>query len=200
MAGLHARPSRAHTRAGAYARDRQPVTDGVKAVRRARLRRRTKGASIGASALAGALVVGVLGGGSTFALWNDTTTLSPGTIHTGTAVLSLSSAHVDATNMLPGEIRGTVVELSNNGDADLAVTAVLAQVSDRFEVRTSVDHANCGIDPIGGTALDDSDTASLGTIATGDSVDLCVEVTALTDLVPDDEFHFDVTLEGATSS
>lgn len=200
MAGRHARPTRAQVRARRSTFAQQPVSDRVRTIRRHRAVRRAKQASTGAAGLAGAILVGVVAGGGTYALWNDTSILDAGTIHTGTAALGLSSAHVDALNMLPGEIRGTVVELSNTGDADLDVTALLDAVSDRFEVRTAIGHAGCGTDPIGGGTLNDVSTTGLGSLSAGATVELCVEVTALAALVPDDEFDFDVTLEGTTDS
>jgi len=200
MAGRHARPPRRATHAGTFALQRQSVSPGARARRRARLRRRTRRAAATTAALAGTLTLGLFTGGGTLALWTGASAHDAGVISPGEASIAIEGTEIEARNMLPGEIRGTVLEIENTGAADLELTAVLAASAQPFEVRLALDHAGCGTSPlVGALPLDATTAVAFGELDAGESAGLCVEVTALPEVSPRDELAFHATVSGALS-
>jgi len=215
MPGRHARPSRADVRAGVFAgADRQSRTTGAVARKRARLWRRARGATVGAALTSGALILGVLGGGSTFALWNDSATVDGGVIHVpaeGTvamqfAVGSPTAAAVNFTNLLPNESKTAIVQLENTGEVDLDIDATLtATTGSGYTLRLLIDAActNSGFLPspyLTTAALAPSSPQAVGSIDTGDTVALCVQVTAASNITPSSSATFTVSLVGDSGS
>lgn len=202
MAGRHARPSRRQARHGAYALQRQPLTERAAARRRARLRRSVRATTGGLAGTAGLLAVGVVVTGGTYALWGDTTDLAVGDVDTGTAEIVIDDGALDAiqaqlANMLPGESIATPIDLANVGTVDLDVTALLSAAGTGFELRLEIEDAeDCGAAPIAGPAVGTVTPYPLGMITHMTTVDLCVEVTATNLVLPEDDFDFDVTFTG----
>ena len=149
MAGRHARPTRAQARAGAYALGRQPVSERLRSARRRKARRTAKQASTGAAFAAGAVLIGVVAGGGTYALWQDSAQYDAGVLIPAEGEASLRFAVGDPTsataafaNMLPGESMTIPVQLDNDGDFDLDVTAELTQTTGSgYSLRLEIDDA-----------------------------------------------------------
>lgn len=215
MAGRHARPSRAQARAGSNAVQRQPVSARVAAARRARLRKQAKHASVGTSLVAGALILGLAGGGGTFALWNNVQTIDAGTIHgivdegevsLRFAVGDPASATAAFSNLLPGESKTIPVLLENDGDFDLDVTATLtATTGSGYALRLKLDDACTTSGFLSSPYLTDpalaiSTPTSVGSIGDGATRKLCVQVTADSGIVPSSAMTFDVTISGDSGS
>lgn len=80
MAGRHARPTRAQARAGAFAIARQPMSERVRNGRRRKARRNAKRASTGAALVSGAILIGVVAGGGTYALWQGNAEYNAGVL------------------------------------------------------------------------------------------------------------------------
>lgn len=215
MAGRHARPTRAAARAGEHALQRQPRSERAAALKRAHLRKRSRDAVAGSSLLAGALVIGVLGGGGTFALWNgdsplpaDTVTAigDGGEVSLRFAVGDPAASSASFTNLLPGESMTVPILLENDGDHPLDVSAELTGTTGSgYSLRLEIDDA-CTASGflsssyIGGSPLALSTPAAIGAIDDGDTSKLCVEVTASSGIVPSSVMTFDVTLSGDSGS
>ena len=214
MAGRHARPTRAEVRAGAGARERQPITAGAKARKRVRLRRHARGAAAGSSLIAGALVIGLLGGGGTYALWNDVAVVNAGTIHgvdegevsLRFAVGSPTASAASFANLLPGESKTIPILLENDGEADLSIVAQLtATAGSGYSLRLAIDAA-CTTSGfltspyLTGSAFALAAPQTIGSIADGVTSKLCVQVTAGAGITPSSTATFDVTIIGDSGS
>lgn len=213
MAGRHARPSRAQARAGAFAVPRQPVSERVRSARRRKARRTAKQASTGAAFAAGAVLIGVVAGGGTYALWQDNVTHDAGVIVPVDGEASLrfavgdpSSATAAFTNLLPGESKTIPVLLQNDGDFDLDITAELtATTGSGYALRLKLDDACTTSGFLASPYLTDTafavDTPTgVGSIDDGATRKLCVQVTADSGIVPSSAMTFDVTISGDTGS
>ncbi|HWK21121.1 MAG TPA: hypothetical protein VNR37_10220 [Microbacteriaceae bacterium] len=213
MAGRHARPTRAQARAGAYAVSRQPVSERVRSARRRKARRTAKQASTGVAFAAGAVLIGVVAGGGTYALWQDAAQYDAGILVPADGEASLrfavgdpASATAAFSNLLPGESKTIPVLLENDGDFDLDVTATLtATTGSGYALRLKLDDActTSGFlaspyftDP----ALAISTPTSVGTIDDGATRKLCVQITADSGIVPSSAMTFDVTISGDSGS
>jgi predicted ribosomally synthesized peptide with SipW-like signal peptide len=214
MAGRHARPTRAQARVGDGAATRQALSPGAKARKRARLRRHAKGAAAGSSLIAGALLIGLLAGGGTYALWNDEAVVNAGTIHGISdgevslrfAVGSPTASAAAFDNLLPGESKTIPVLLENDGEADLAIHAQLtATTGSGYSLRLAIDAA-CTTSGfltspyLTSTALALATPQTVGSIADGVTSKLCVQVTAGPSITPSSAATFDVTLIGDSGS
>jgi len=203
MAGRHARPSRAAARAGLYARQPQPVSPSVLALRRRRLRRAAGNSAGGAAALSGVVIVGVLGGSGTLALWHDEVTLGPGeiTISEPSLVVDTTPAlpsdgdpashSVTASNLLPGERAVQAISIANDGTVALDVTAHLAvSPSTAFEVSILpvADIASCTPAAMASapqvSADEEHPTPLVDELDAEDVAYACVGITATDDLLP----------------
>jgi len=157
----------------------------------------------------------VLGGGGTFALWNDTAALDAGTIHGigggGEASLRFAvgdpaSATAAFTNLLPGESKTIPVLLENDGDFDLDITAELTQTAGSgYSLRLKIDDACTTSGFLASPYLTDPafavDTPTgVGSIDGGATRKLCVQVTADSGIVPSSAMTFDVTISGDSGS
>jgi len=212
MAGRHARPSRAQARAGRHALSRQPRSPRAQAAKLARLRRRTRSVGIGASALGGAILVGVVAGGGTYALWNDEATLDPGVIvvegevSLRFAVGDPTSASAAFTDLLPGESKTIPVQLHNDGDLDLDVSATLTSTTGSgYALRLELDDACTTSGFLSSPYLTDpalaiSTPTAVGSIGDGVTRKLCVQITADSGIVPSSAMTFDVTISGDSGS
>jgi len=167
----------------------------------------------GSAVITGAALVGVLGGNSTLALWQDTQTFEPGTLHVEDGEVSLRFAVGDALaastafeHLLPGESQTKPVAITNDGDYALALSAeLLDTVGADYELRLSLDEG-CQASgyltssAIGGAAMAEASPVSLGTIAAGATRTLCVEATATSAITPGSSASFDVSILGSSGS
>ncbi len=152
--------------------------------------RRTPRAILTATAaLAGAVVLGIAGAGGTYAMWNSSTTLNPGTItagSTGLTVNSVTNYTIPANAMigvlLPGRSTITTAPLAvrNPGNTPVSVTAGTATVTGALASQVTV-----AIRQVAGAASACTPTAVGGTpttltapvaLAAGATVYVCVEV------------------------
>ena len=165
--------------------------------------------------LAGALILGLVGGGGTLALWNDVHTIDAGTIHgvvdDGEVALRFAvgdpvASSATFANLLPGESMTLPVLLQNDGDHDLGITAELTGTTGSgYALRLAIDAACTAsgflTSPyLTGSALAPSTPVAIGDIDEGDTATLCVQVTAASDIVPSSTMSFDVTITGAGGS
>lgn len=152
--------------------------------------RRTPRAILTATAaMAGAIVLAIAGAGGTYAMWNSSTTLNPGTITSGTTGLTVNTvtdytipANAMIGVLLPGRSIITTAPLAvrNPGTTPVAVSAgaptitgaLAAQVNVAIrQVATST--SACTATAVGGTPT--TLTAPV-TLAAGATAYMCVEV------------------------
>jgi len=204
MAGRHARPSRAQARAGAFALQRQAVSPRARRRRLERIRRSGRSALGVAAAVGAALTLGVLGSGGTYALWQHDAPIIGDGLNSGTVGLefepaTITTAHVEALNLLPLESQATAIQLRNSGTADLEITATIDDVDPSFEVRLAIDTPSCTPGALTGPAFTSPETAlDLGVLDGETSATLCVQITATTDALPGDGAEFQIVLQGET--
>lgn len=68
-------------------------------------------------------VLGIVAGGGTYALWNDTATVDAGAVLTaGTAELAVSATPLAATDLYPGRTVSTATTVRNTGTVPLALS------------------------------------------------------------------------------
>ena len=153
------------------------------------------------AAIAGAATLGVVLSSGTYALWTDSTTIDAGILRAGDSRLVVSGTLAAAAfqDLLPGESVAQQIHVTNAGDVDLDVTGVVDAASAAFAVRLDLDAAACGTAPLADVAALGTSPTALGSLASGESVPLCVEVTVLPDALPRDAVDFAVTLEGVQS-
>jgi predicted ribosomally synthesized peptide with SipW-like signal peptide len=190
------------------------MSDRVRALRGKRLRRRTRDATAGSALISGALIIGLVGGGGTFALWNDDTTLPDGELQYAVdegevslqfAVGSPVASAVDFTNLLPGESKTIPVLLENTGDQDLDILAELTETTGTgYALRLAIDDAcvESGFlaSPYQTDFLleEDDEQVDIGAIDEGATAELCVQVTADSTITTDSTMTFQVTLVGSS--
>lgn len=156
---------------------------------RQRIRRTPRAILTATAAMAGAVVLAIAGAGGTYAMWNSSATLNPGTITAGSTGLTVNTVtnHTIASNemigtLLPGRSRITLapVAVRNPGTTAVSVTAgaptitgaLAAQVNVAIrQVATST--SACTPTAVGGTPT--TLTAPV-TLAAGATVYMCVEV------------------------
>jgi len=130
---------------------------------------RVRGAGRGmiatAALAAGAIAVGLVGTGATYALWNDTQVV-PGAVDSGTASLTINDvasypiAGLNFTGLLPGRSVATPTPLTvkNTGAVPLTVTPGSVNIGDPSGTLASQlvvaihQTASCTLTPVGTTA------------------------------------------------
>ena len=229
MAGRHARPSRAQARDRAFAIVRQPVSERVRAARRRKARRSARHATTGVAFVSAAVLIGVLGGGGTYALWQDSQTYDAGVIVPAEGEVSLrfavgvivpaegevslrfavgdpAAASASFANLLPGESKTIPIQLENDGDFDLNLSAQLtATTGSGYAIRLKMDDACTTSGFLSSPYLTDpalvaATPAGIGSIGDGTTKQLCVQVTADSGIVPSSAMTFDVTISGDSGS
>ncbi len=163
--------------------------------------------------LAGSLLLGLLGGGGTFALWHHDEALpdqqlyavsEDGEVALRFAAGASDAAAVDIANLLPGESKVVPVPLQNTGELDLDVTATLtATAGSGYALRLAIDDA-C-VAPSGflaapyltGDPLAASTPVVVGAIVEGATRPLCVQITADADITPVSAMTFTISLTGS---
>ena len=146
-----------------------------------------------ASAVAAALVGGVMASGGTFALWNGRQAAPVVAVASGTIKIS-ATAGFTATqwgNLLPGETVRQQFTLANTGDAKVSISATATTGTSSFEVRLAT--GACGASALTGASATASAT-SLGTLAKTASTTVCLEVKLATSAQPGDSTSFSVAL------
>jgi len=203
MAGRHARPTRAQSRAGAHAVARQERSAGPR--RRHRVRRRATIVAFnllgGAAAVLAASMLSVVGSTGTFALWNGSKSLGAGSVTSGTVGLTITGAPATTTNLLPGE-KAPVQELSitNTGDVALEVSGKLPSASADYSiyVMMTTTSTSCGTDLTGVASLKlgAATAADLGPIAKGATMKLCTQIKAESTVTPTESVTLQPVLTG----
>jgi hypothetical protein len=168
--------------------------------RRARHRARSAGATLrslgltaGAIGAATALAVGLSGG--SYALWSNGSSASAGAIAAGSASLSITSSVTPSlwSNLTPGESVRQPFTVTNTGTVPMTLSGSASIVSSAIEVRLA-----SGACP--GTALTATQASvsptSLGTVAAGASVTVCLEARLATSAAPGASSAFTVTITG----
>ena len=138
-----------------------------------------------AALAAGAIAVGLVGTGTTYALWNDTQVV-PGQLDSGTASLTIDDvtsypiSGLDLTKLLPGRSVGTSTPLTvkNTGVVPLTVTPGPVNIGDPSGTLASQlivaihQTASCTLTPVGTTATSFSSFA----LQPNQTATICVEV------------------------
>jgi predicted ribosomally synthesized peptide with SipW-like signal peptide len=158
-------------------------------------------------------VLGVVGGGGTLALWNETTVLNAGVIVPADGEASLrfavgdpTSATAGFTNLLPGESKTIPVLLENDGDFGLNLSAELtATTGSGYALRLKLDDACTTSGFLSSLYLTDPAFAidtptAVGSINADATRKLCVQITADSGIVPSSAMTFDVTISGDSGS
>jgi hypothetical protein len=150
---------------------------------------------LAASAVAAALIGGVMASGSTFALWNSRQATPVAAVASGTIAITATAALTASHwgNMLPGETVRQQFTVANTGDARVAVSATATTGTASFEVRLAP--GTCGTTALAGASATVAPQA-LGTLTTGSSTIVCLEVRLATTALPGDTSSFSVALTG----
>ncbi|GAA1699726.1 hypothetical protein GCM10009808_16660 [Microbacterium sediminicola] len=148
----------------------------------------------GATAVSASLL-GILTAGSTTALWQDGVTLNAGAVVSGTIDMQITGTLNDITNRLPGERVVQQLTMTNGGDVDLDISAVLDVTPTNFEVRFEITDTACGA-VLSTPAVTAGTPVDLGTVTIGHSRNLCVEVTALDGVQPSETLTAIATVTG----
>lgn len=149
--------------------------------------------TIAAAAVGAIVVLGVGMSGVTQASWNATTTVSPGTIATGTADLTVTEVSDAAwSNLLPGESVRQSFVVTNSGTASLQVTGSTTSTAAGFEVRIAA--GDCPGTPLTAEA---GSPAAFGTLEPGETSTGCLEVRLGFDAQPGAQSGVQVRLDGA---
>ncbi|HWL01415.1 MAG TPA: hypothetical protein VNQ52_03475 [Microbacteriaceae bacterium] len=185
----------------------------MRSTRRRKARRTAKQASTGAAFAAGAILIGVVAGGGTYALWQDNSAHDAGVLVPADGEASLRFAVGDPasstaafSNLLPGESKTIPVLLENDGDFDLDIAATLtATTGSGYSLRLKLDDACTTSGFLSSPYLTDpalaiSTPTSVGTMDDGATRKLCVQVTADSGIVPSSAMTFDVTISGDSGS
>ncbi len=155
----------------------------------------------------GTAVVGVVGGTSTYALWNDEVPIAATSISTGGSSLQISGTLSPVTNMLPGETASQAVLVTNTGSAGLDVTPTLTTTYSDFQLRILMigqgdDCASydlSGYDTVGTTPDTNTNPAQqvqVAAIGPGAVRQACVMITALPTITPTESVTFQLQLDG----
>jgi len=161
----------------------------------------------------GVVLVGVVAGGGTYALWQGDAQYDAGTVIPAdleTSIRFATGDPEDATaffgNLLPGESKTIPIVLENDGDLDVEVAAeIIAITGSGYELRLEFD-AGCTTSGflsspyLTGAALALDTPVALGAIADGDTATLCVQVTADAGITPSSAMTFDVVIAGDSGS
>lgn len=231
MSAKHARPTRAQARAGAHALQPQarstgpdglrgparPYSRGVAATRSLRGRRAVRRARTllaTSSLVAGAAVVGVVGGTGTFALWEDSAQIAGSSVTSGTSGLEVTPTPLTASGMLPGDVAQFSFEIENTGDVRLDVRPTIEPLAEpsHFELRVLVtdrdenctdpsaqdyfDLAEMGYAPIGTTFDPEAPVPYDEVIRPGETLQVCAQITALPTVLPLDSVDYTLDLDG----
>lgn len=134
---------------------------------------------------AGAIILGILAGGGTFAVWaSSATAAETATVTAGSAALSLTPLSLSATELYPGKTVYGATTVRNDGTTPLALTvqastaAPTAFTSALVVSIGSGTAANCTAGKVAATATTPLGTAAnLGTtLAPGATATLCVGI------------------------
>jgi hypothetical protein len=157
--------------------------NATRGARASRLARRLGAATV---ATGGAVLVAVLAAGGTYALWDGSRQVEPGTISTGNTGLTINSstsygiAGLDVTALFPGRsvITATPLTVQNTGTTPLVVTPGAVTFSNpssplASELNVAVKHsAVCTATPVGSTPA----SFTSFTLQPGATSTVCVEV------------------------
>ena len=148
-----------------------------------------------ASAVAAALIGGVMASGATYAVWNGRQSAPVVAVASGTIAISATAGFTASqwSNLLPGETVRQQFTIANTGDAKVAVTASATTGTTSFEVRLA--SGTCGASALTGASATTT-PKSLGTLSTGASATVCLEVKLATPAHPGDSTSFSVALSG----
>ncbi|MGP3533334.1 hypothetical protein ACTU3I_00960 [Microbacterium sp. RD1] len=134
---------------------------------------------------AGAILLGILAGGGTFAAWaSSASAAGPATVTAGSASLSLSPLSLNATDLYPGKTVFGATTVRNTGTTPLALSVQPAAAATAFisALAVSVGQGSSAADCTAGKVAPAA-TTSLGaaanpgvTLAPGVSVVLCMGV------------------------
>ena len=143
--------------------------------------------------------------GGSFAYWNDSVTINPGTVTSGTTQLKVNGGSTVAlsgttwSTMLPGDVVSQQVTLQNVGDVSTTVTALTTGSFGSLLVHTKKGACSTTIT---GTSSTVSPT-TLGTFIAGESSAACIQVTLPTTALNSDQGtsqSFTVTFTGTTGT
>jgi hypothetical protein len=134
--------------------------------------------------------------GGTYALWNGRQSVATVGVTSGTIALTAAPSFTASqwANLLPGETVRQAFTLANTGDVKIAVSATAVTGTTSFEVRLA--SGTCGLTALTGASATTS-AKSLGTLATGASMTVCLEVKLATTASPGDTTSFSVAVTGA---
>lgn len=147
-----------------------------------------------ASAVSVAVLVAASLSAGSYALWADGITTTAGTVSTGNTDLSVSHTFSAAawSNMIPGETVRQPFTVTNSGTVDHALSGS-AIAATGYEVR-AVSGA-CPAVALGGSSATAS-PVSLGTLASGATITVCLEVALTAAALPGSTSAFTFTVAG----
>ena len=116
------------------------------------------------------------------------------------------AASASFANLLPGESKTIPIQLENDGDFDLNLSAQLtATTGSGYAIRLKMDDACTTSGFLSSPYLTDpalvaATPAGIGSIGDGTTKQLCVQVTADSGMIPSSAMTFDVTISGDSGS
>ena len=157
-----------------------------RASRGVRVSRLTRRLGAGAGAAVAAIVVAMMAAGGTYALWNASAQMKPGTINTGNTGLTINNVTsypivgLDTTSLYPGysTITPTPLTVKNTGTTPLSVTPGTVTFNNPTSALASQlvvairQTATCTPTPFGSTSV----PFTSFTLQPGQTILVCVEV------------------------
>jgi hypothetical protein len=149
-----------------------------------------------ATAVAGATVVAAAMSGGSYALWSDGTTVSAGTVSSGSIGLSVAETFVPSqwSNLVVGDSVRQSFTATNNGTVPLTLSGSATSATG-YEIRLA--SGACGV-ALTGTAAS-AQATSLGALAAGATKTICLEVKVVAGAAAGSSSAFVTTITGAQS-
>ncbi len=187
-----------------------PTTHGGPAARAARRPARPRRSLLHGLIAVIVLWVALATAGGTYAFWTAEATVDAGTVSTGSAALEARwTAPEEARqlrNLLPGETATRSLTIANTGDVALALSAARSRPARGHDLTLSEGHCGNGAavtSPLHDAAQTIPSAVGSGPDAIarpGTEIELCLHVTATTDLTPGTETALSVRIGGTQTA